>query len=107
MPFFSPLFVAAQSQEVALPGSASGLASPAASEPLSSLLASVGNKSLLLSKVGGLENLGMVGQARAPPWVQRRWAGWVVPALAAREILPRGLGDFWEGTVTTKNLLLA
>lgn len=59
---------------MALPGSASGLAPPAASEPVSSLLASVGNKSLLC-KAEGLDNLGMVGQAGAgpaAPGVQRR-----------------------------------
>lgn len=42
--------MAAQSQEVALPGSTSGLAPPDASEPVWSLLASVGNESLLLCK---------------------------------------------------------
>lgn len=45
--------MAAQSQEVALPGSAAGLSPPAASETLPSLLAWVGNKSLL-SRAGVL-----------------------------------------------------
>lgn len=57
--------MAAQSQEVALPGSASGLAPPAASEPVSSLSASLGNKTLL-SRAGGLDNLGMVGRGGWP-----------------------------------------